>query len=188
MPRWMRRTSSIWVPTSHTGFSDEVGCWKIIEIRSPRMWRIASGDSLSRSCPSNRISPPSICPGCATRRRIDRLVTLLPQPDSPTRPMISPRSTEKSMPSTARTAPSRVWNDVRSPLISRSGRSPRSRFGRRALAGSNSSMTVSSSRAPRISTPSVSDVAARSCGAWTSGSVIGAGAGRARRAARRRAG
>ena len=47
---------------------------------------------------------------------IERLVTLLPQPDSPTRPMISPRSTWKSMPSTARTTPSRVWNDVRRPV------------------------------------------------------------------------
>ena len=28
--RWMRRTSSICAPTSQTGFSDEVGCWKIM--------------------------------------------------------------------------------------------------------------------------------------------------------------
>jgi hypothetical protein len=53
-------------------------------------------------------SPASMRPGFATRRMIERLVTLLPQPDSPTSPMISPRSTWKSMPSTARTIPSRV--------------------------------------------------------------------------------
>ena len=38
------------VPTSQTGFSDEVGCWKIMLIRSPRIARISSSDSLSRSC------------------------------------------------------------------------------------------------------------------------------------------
>ncbi len=107
-PRWMRRTSSIWRPMSQTGFSDEVGCWKIMLIRSPRILRISSDDRVSRSRPSNQTSPASILPGLATRRRMLRLVTLLPQPDSPTRPMISPRSTEKSMPSTARTTPSRV--------------------------------------------------------------------------------
>ena len=80
---------------------------------------------------------------------IDRLVTLLPQPDSPTRPMISPRSTWKSMPSTARTTPSRVWNEVRRPATSRSGRSPRSIAARRADAGTSSSMTVWSRRAQR---------------------------------------
>ena len=57
---------------------------------------------------------------------IDSDVTLLPQPDSPTRPMISPRSTWKSMPSTARTTPSRVWNDVRRPRTSSRRSSPRS--------------------------------------------------------------
>ena len=40
IPRWMRRTSSICLPTSQTGFSDEVGCWKIMLIRSPRILRI----------------------------------------------------------------------------------------------------------------------------------------------------
>ena len=55
---------------------------------------------------------------------IESEVTLLPQPDSPTRPMISPRSTWKSIPSTALTTPSRVWNEVRRPadLEERAGR------------------------------------------------------------------
>ena len=30
--RWISRTSPIWRPTSQTGLSDDVGCWKIIEI------------------------------------------------------------------------------------------------------------------------------------------------------------
>ncbi len=78
---------------------------------------------------------------------IERVVTLLPQPDSPTRPRISPRSTWKSTPSTARTRPSRVLNDVRRPLTS-SSRSPRGRRWRWAPGGTSSSMIVSSSAGP----------------------------------------
>ncbi len=143
IPRWISRTSAIWWPTSQTGFSDDCGCWKIMLIRSPRMLahlvcRAASAGPGRRTA----TSPASIRPGLATSRMIDRLVTLLPQPDSPTRPMISPRSTWKSMPSTARTTPSRVWNDVRRPLTSSSGRSPRSCLGRRFDAGTISSMML----------------------------------------------
>ncbi len=35
-------------PTSHTGFSDDVGCWKIMLIRSPRILRIASSEELEQ--------------------------------------------------------------------------------------------------------------------------------------------
>ncbi len=149
--RCSSRTSLICQSTSRTGLSDEVGCWKIIEIRSPRIWRMASLDSPIRSVPSNRIWPESILPGEATRRMIDRLVTLLPQPDSPTRPMISPRPTVKSIPSTALTRPSRVLNDVRRPLTSRSGLPSCGRGGLRADAGTISSMVVSSRGGPMTS-------------------------------------
>src|SRR3954451_4169792 len=44
---------------------------------------------------------------------IVRQVALFPQPDSPTIPSVVPFSTEKLTPSTARTTPSRVLNDVR---------------------------------------------------------------------------
>ena len=41
--------------------------------------------------PSNRIEPDTILPGgSGTSRAIDSAVTLLPQPDSPTRPRVSP--------------------------------------------------------------------------------------------------
>ena len=121
MPRWIRRTSWIWLPTSQTGFSDDCGCWKIMLIRSPRILRMSPSGSFSRSVPSNRTSPASIWPGFPTSRMIERLVTLLPQPLSPTRPMISPESTWKLIPSTARTTPSRVWNEVLRPFTSSSG-------------------------------------------------------------------
>ena len=73
-PRWMlaapRRSGR---PTSSTGFSDEVGCWKIIAMRSPRILRMSSSETLSRSWPSKMTSPASIRRARATRRRIDRL-------------------------------------------------------------------------------------------------------------------
>jgi hypothetical protein len=50
---------------------------------------------------------------------IVRQVTLLPQPDSPTRPSVFPFSTEKLTPSTAWTTPSSVRKLVRRSLTSR---------------------------------------------------------------------
>ena len=59
--------------------------------------------------PSKRIAPPTIRPGgSATRRSTDSAVTLLPQPDSPTTPSVSPIRTVKETPSTARTTPAAV--------------------------------------------------------------------------------
>ena len=54
------------------------------------------------------------------------MLTLLPEPDSPTSPSTSPRPTDRSTPSTAFTMPSPVKNQVRSPLISSSGGLPES--------------------------------------------------------------
>ena len=51
---------------------------------------------------------------------IERHVTLLPQPDSPTIPSVFPFSTEKLTPSTALTMPSSVRKLVRSSLTSSS--------------------------------------------------------------------
>ena len=92
----------------YTGFSDDIGCWKIIEMRSPRMARISAMLFFSRSSSWKRISPETTLPGAAMRRRMENKVTLLPQPDSPTNPRISPRSIFRSTPSTAFTTPSRV--------------------------------------------------------------------------------
>src|SRR5215216_5349480 len=64
--------------------------------------------SLSRFCPSSKISPSSIRPGLEISRMIEREVTLLPQPDSPTSPSTSPGYTSKLTPSTARNIPSSV--------------------------------------------------------------------------------
>ena len=50
----------------------------------------------------------------------ERAVTVLPQPDSPTTPSVSPRSMCRSTPSTARTMPSSVLNQVFRPRMSSS--------------------------------------------------------------------
>jgi hypothetical protein len=45
-------------------------------------------------------------PGGSTMRRIERAVTLLPQPDSPTTPRVCPGRMANDAPSTALTTPS----------------------------------------------------------------------------------
>ena len=114
--------SLIWRDTVSTGLSEVIGSWKIMEISFPRMPRIAVSESFSRSVPSKRIDPETMRPGgSGIRRNIESEVTLLPQPDSPTTPRVSPRRTPSETPSTARTMPSRVKKYVRRSSISRSG-------------------------------------------------------------------
>ena len=48
----------------------------------------------TRSCPSKRIEPPTMRPGGSTRPRSEKPVTVLPEPDSPTRPSTSPARAE----------------------------------------------------------------------------------------------
>src|SRR5262249_45284045 len=88
----------------------------------PRSRRISASLLASRSSPSKRTWPPTMRPpGSGTRRRIDRHVIDLPEPDSPTMPSVSPRPTENVAPSTAFTTPRRVWMYVRRSRTSRSG-------------------------------------------------------------------
>ena len=47
----MSSTSEIWSPTLNTGLRHEVGCWKIIEMRLPRMCVISDSGSSSMSAP-----------------------------------------------------------------------------------------------------------------------------------------
>src|SRR2546421_4993863 len=77
-------------------------------ISAPRMARIASVSSLTRSFPSKMMRPAAISPGCSTSRMMLSAVTLLPHPDSPTRPMIWPGRMANETPSTARASPLRV--------------------------------------------------------------------------------
>ena len=77
-----RIVSINWSPIVKTGLSDVIGSWKIIEIWLPRMRRISRRDFASRFSPSKRIWPPPMRPGGLGRSpRIDKAVTLLPQPE-----------------------------------------------------------------------------------------------------------
>src|SRR6185503_1177584 len=89
--------------------------------------RILASLNCSRSTPSNRILPPTILPpGWGTSRSSDRLVIVLPEPDSPTIPRVSPGATEKLTPSTALTTPRRVKKWVRRSSTSSRGGCQRS--------------------------------------------------------------
>ena len=79
-------------PTVIRGFRLAYGSWKIICIRR-RIRRRAAPSSGVRSTPSKMIEPAV----GLYRRTIARPVVLLPQPDSPTRPSVSPRRISKSI-------------------------------------------------------------------------------------------
>src|SRR2546427_11639839 len=71
------------------------------------------------------IAPFTILPGgIGMRRMSERAVTVLPQPDSPTSPSVSPAASSKDTPSTARTTPSRLKNCVCRSLTARSSGTP----------------------------------------------------------------
>jgi hypothetical protein len=109
---WAVIASRIWAPTLVTGFSDVIGSWKIMATSLPRKRRISSWSILVTSRSRNQMWPPTMRPGSGTRRRIDSAVMVLPQPDSPTTPSVSPSSTCRLTPSTARTVPREVANWV----------------------------------------------------------------------------
>ena len=79
-------------------------------MRLPRSARSWSREAARRSWPSKVTLPSTTRPGWSTRPMTDRNVTLLPEPDSPTRPSTSPFCTVRSTPSTALTTPSAVKN------------------------------------------------------------------------------
>ena len=97
---WVSIGSAMIDPTVIRGSSEPYGSWKMICIRR-RYLRSSPGSSVVRSTPSKRTDPL-----VASRSRIiARPIVLLPQPDSPTRPSVSPRRTAKVVPSTALTVP-----------------------------------------------------------------------------------
>ena len=100
--------------------------------RSPRSARMSSSAGGTSSWPSSQISPETCgvaCPcagrGCAW------LVTDLPEPDSPTMPRISPRSSSNDSPSTLLTMPSSVGKCTRRSSTTRKRRRARRSRGAR---------------------------------------------------------
>ena len=77
---------------------------KIIAISCPRIFLSSPSASDVSSCPLKRTLPPVMrARSGGISRTIDRAVTLLPQPDSPTIPKVSPGKSANETPSTART-------------------------------------------------------------------------------------
>ena len=97
----------------------------------PRMRRIASSsrrDEVARLAvlaAEAACEPAAIAPTLrASRRMTDRLVTDLPEPDSPTSATVSPGADDRSRSLTAVIAPPRMRKTVRRPLMSRMGSVP----------------------------------------------------------------
>src|SRR6266545_1144487 len=123
MPLCSSSASLICRPIVKTGFSEVIGSWKIIAMSFPRTLRMSSSLSLSRSRPSKMTWPETMRPGgCGISRISDRALTLLPHPDSPTRPSASPSASVNATPLTALTTPSWVKNCVRRSETSNSKR------------------------------------------------------------------
>ncbi len=92
-----------------------------MEICRPRSFRSSDIGMPTSSRPSNVTDPPAMRPGGSIRPRIEKPVTVLPEPDSPTSPMISPGDRSNDTPSTALIAPARVANSVRRSRTERRG-------------------------------------------------------------------
>ena len=103
--RWRRRTPEIWRPTGITGLSDVMGSWKIMPISLPRTRRSWAGESVSRPRPARRTPSPRTVAESGSRPMTDSPKVLLPHPDSPTTPTISPGSTRSDTSSRASTSP-----------------------------------------------------------------------------------
>ena len=91
--------------TRRRGFSDEIGSWKIICtcVRSVRRsLRLSAVSSVS----PKRMRPDVGLSTCTMARP----VVDFPQPDSPTRPSVSPARMVKEMPATAWTVVLPFWN------------------------------------------------------------------------------
>ena len=83
-------------PTRNTGLKASDGLWKMAAILAPRMARIRAPDSPVSSWPSSRTEPVTAAPAVSASPSTARIVIDLPEPLSPARPTISPRSTVSS--------------------------------------------------------------------------------------------
>src|SRR5688500_4932743 len=114
-----RMASAIWYPTVNTGFIDVIGSWKIIAIWLPRYLRISCAGKPKSSSPRN-LTEPVMRAERGSRPITAIIVTLLPEPDSPTTPSTLPASMVRSTPRTAFTSPSCVGKVTVRSWISRS--------------------------------------------------------------------
>src|SRR6185437_7731436 len=95
------------------GFRLVIGSWKTVAICLPRTRRIWAASSGTRSFPDSSTEPETMRPPGGSIFMMDMAVMVLPQPDSPTRPTVSPRRTVNDTPSTGCTASLRRRMSVR---------------------------------------------------------------------------
>ncbi len=85
---WMG--SAICLPVSLTGFSAFIAPWKMMLISFQRILLMPNSVRLARFLPSKRISPLTMRPFSGRSLSRERAAVVLPQPDSPARPRLSP--------------------------------------------------------------------------------------------------
>src|SRR5699024_6110398 len=88
-----------------TGSRVVMWSWKTIAMRRPRILRIRPELRVARSTPSNSMRPPTMRAPAGRIRSTLSAVMLLPDPDSPTMPTISPGRTSNATCSRMRTLP-----------------------------------------------------------------------------------
>ena len=115
---WARRPSAICQPTVKTGLRAVEGSWKTIATSDPRMARSCSAETLSTFLPEMTTAPDR-CAVSGSRPRMDRAVTVLPDPDSPTMASTSPGETDSETSLTACTSPPSVEKVTSRPSTSR---------------------------------------------------------------------
>jgi hypothetical protein len=119
-PRCSCSGSPTWRAMVCTGFSAVIGSWKIMPMRLPRIWHICFSGRPTSSWPSSLMLPVTWALEGSSPMS-DITVIDLPQPDSPTMPSVSPRSSENEMPRTACAGPRCVCRPIWRLLTSRRG-------------------------------------------------------------------
>ena len=97
-----RIASTNWSPTRMTGLSAFIALCNTIDTLRQRKRRSSSALFSSRFSPWKRMLPPVIRAGGRRICMTEFAIVLLPQPDSPARPTVSPSRIARSTPSTAR--------------------------------------------------------------------------------------
>ena len=123
---WARRPSSICQPMVYTGLSTEFGSWNTMAAWLPRIVRSCSPDSDSTSSVPvssrfDRYIAPEVVAVSGSSLMMERAVTDLPEPDSPTTPTTVLRGMVKFTSSTALIEPASVMKETdRSLILARS--------------------------------------------------------------------
>ncbi len=100
---WMG--SAICLPVSRTGLSAFIAPWKMMLISFQRILLMPYSVRLARLRPSKRTSPETMRPFSGSSLSRLSAAVVLPQPDSPARPRLSPGATVKETSCTALTSP-----------------------------------------------------------------------------------